>query len=345
MSTAVILGAGASKGAWVAERVTPPLDAEFLAVAKSLPTFQKRPGSRALRTHYSVWSKFNDFLEKAGLAYEEVENWRLEQLSTFLEARATLRGLQLEQGRPVEFRAALEKLKGVVSSVLVQAGGGSSCRLHRRLFEVVDTSGVVSFNYDLIVDQTLAELGWLKWDAPAYRGASRMRAPKPGKRRIELIDVPRFGGKRHVPLFKIHGSINWERHSEQEHGHRLAGIVPTGLLERCLAAHFQPKVPLIIPPVAAKVEVPEELGTVWKGALRMLNCARRWIFWGYSFPQTDTISQVLFRSALNGKTNKPVVVINPDHAVVQRVKSVCRRVDISYFPSVERFLLEETRRQ
>lgn len=344
MSAAIILGAGASKGAWLDGRLTPPLDAEFLTVAKSLPAFQRRPGSRALRTHYSVWTKFNDFLERAGLAYDEVDSWRLEQLSTFLEARATLRGLQLEQGRPVEFRAALEKLKGVVSSVLVQRGGGSSCQLHRRLFEVVETAGVVSFNYDLIVDQTLAELGLLKWDAPPYRGASRMRAPKFGRKRIELVDVPRFSGRNHVPLFKIHGSINWERHSEQEHGHRLAGIVPTGVPNAMLAAYFQPKLPLIIPPVAAKVEIPDELGSVWKGALRMLALSERWIFWGYSFPQTDTISQVLFRSALNGRANKPVVVINPDHAVAQRVKSVCRRVDVSYFPSVERFLLEETRR-
>lgn len=342
MSAVIILGAGASKGARLATPDTPPLDAEFLSVARKLPAFRRRPSSRVLRNHYAAWVKLNSLFRSAGLTYEEVDSWRLEQLSTFLEARATLTGLQLNQGRPIQFRNALEALKSVVSSVLTQRGGGTPCLIHRALFKLTHPSAVVTFNYDLIADQTLAELGLLKWDAAAYRGSTSMRAIKEGGARPLLLPVPAFGRSPHVPLYKLHGSINWERIHDAGHGHRLAGIVPAGKRGERLSAHFQPKSPLIIPPVAAKVEIPSDLGPIWKGALSALYGASSWIFWGYSFPQTDTISQVLFRTALErNRASKPVIVINPDRTVAARVKEVCRKVKVFHYPSMERYLLEK----
>lgn len=345
MATAVVIGAGASKGALLPSGSgTPPLDAEFLTVARQLRPFKRRPGSRVLRTHYSVWASFNEFLDRAGLAYDEVDGWRLEQLSTFLEARATLTGLQLAQGRPVQFRHALEKLKGVVSSVLAQRGGLNSCEMHRRLFSGEDVSAVLSFNYDLIADKTLFGLGWLKWDAKTYRGASQMRSLTKTGKSTRLVDVPRFRNGKYIPLFKLHGSMNWERDSDNEHGHRLAGIVPSDDGEK-FPSLFQPKVPLIIPPIAAKVEVPSELSSVWKAGLNSLYDASRWLFWGYSFPPTDTIAQVLFRTALErNRSHKPVVVVNPDYSVAKRVKDICRKVKVSYYPSIERYLIENHER-
>jgi hypothetical protein len=336
----IILGAGASKAAFFSSgaRHTPPLDAEFLKVAGGLSLFKSRPTQDVWRTHYSSWVSLKTYLNRAGLSFKEVEDWRLEQLSTFLEARATLRGLQLNQGRPINFRKALDNLKGVVSSVLLHRGGDDVCELHRDLFHSVAPSAVVTFNYDLIADRTLADLGKLKWDAAAYRGAKDMRVRSAGGHTTRLARVPRFSGRAHVPLFKMHGSMNWEREPADNKIHRLSGLVPglTGADTR-----FLPRLPFIIPPVAAKTEIPQCLSLIWRQALKALYNADHWIFWGYSFPTTDTISQVLFRTALsNNKSYKRVVVINPDQTVASRVRNICRKVKVSSTPSMERYLWE-----
>ncbi|HEX7802596.1 MAG TPA: hypothetical protein VF471_07570 [Pseudoxanthomonas sp.] len=335
----VILGAGASKGAVLTGKLNPPLDAEFLGAARN---FFKKKRESAWRTHHKVWNELNRYLKKAGLEFDDIQNWRLEQLSTFLEARSELTGLQMNKGHPVEYKNALVALKGVVASVLIQSGGFGVCKLHSRLIERSSPHAIVSFNYDLIADQTLASLGRLKWDAQTYCGDRVMRVRRNVHRMPVLFEVPRYRGVNSVPLLKLHGSINWERLPKSGSGaHRLIGVVPMFDLEDSLEAQFYTKEPFIIPPIAAKTEIPEALSVIWREAMRRLHSATEWIIWGYSFPMTDTISQVLFRSALVGHVKpKTVVIINPDYGAAGRAKDVCGNVSIKYYPSMERFLLE-----
>jgi hypothetical protein len=104
-----------------------------------------------------------------------------------------------------------------------------------------------------------------------------------------------------------------------------------------------PTNPYIIPPVAAKIEIKQaQLRLRWGQAVRHLHDAPGWIMWGYSFPPTDTISQVLFRTALaRNRKPKPVIVINPDASVANRVVEVCRKVTVKHYSSIERFLMDE----
>ena len=115
-NSVVILGAGASKGALVSGGRTPPLDAEFLAAAADL--FRSKRARGKNRAMVVSWNSFKRHLAGAGLKFREVKGWRLEQLSTFLEARANLRGLQLGRGQPRDYAQALEALKIMVCHVL-----------------------------------------------------------------------------------------------------------------------------------------------------------------------------------------------------------------------------------
>lgn len=333
----IVLGAGASKGARVSGGRTPPLDGEFLS--KATEFFRRKQASGPHREAVRAWKNLQRHLKGARLDFDEIRSWRLEQLSTFLEARASLRSLQLGRGRPRDFAEALEALKVVVAFVLDAEGGARACRLHQELFRLVHPSAVLSFNYDLIADQSLLALSLLNWRSEQYRGASRAEVPtERGSKYVLVSDRPSNAG---VPLLKLHGSMNWEKLRRGD-GFRLSGCQLPSEDGELFRFERVPQPPYIVPPVAAKIQIAQAaLRERWRAALRYLHNAPGWIIWGYSFPTTDTISQVLFRTALSrNRKPKPVLVVNPDPSVAVRVKDVCRKVKVSHTSSVERLLLE-----
>jgi hypothetical protein len=336
----IILGAGASKGARVTGKRTPPLDGDFLDTAAEY--FSRKRARGKGRAQVKVWNDFGRRLRSAHLDFSEIRHWRLEQLSTFLEARANLTGMQLNQGRPREHANALEALKVVVCHVLQVQGGTYSCDLHKALFRLVAPRAVLSFNYDIIADQSLAELGLLNWRSAQYRCARVAAVPTSNTRtktKYVALHAKRNAGG--IPLLKLHGSMHYEELLRGP-GFRLSGVA----LPNAQTAGFNylrvPSRPFLIPPIASKIGIAQlALRERWYAALDHLHDAPLWILWGYSFPITDTISQVLFRTALsNNRKSKPVIVINPDASVVARVREVCRKVNIEYYPSMERFLMD-----
>ena len=337
----IVLGAGASKGARLVGRRTPPLDVEFLGTAAAYFAGKRARGTG--RAQVKVWNDFKKHLASAGLTFSEIRTWRLEQLSTFLEARASLRGMQLRRGRPNDYAKALECLKVIVCHVLRVEGGTRSCELHKMLFELISPQAILSFNYDLIADQSLAELGLLDWRASQYRCA-RFAASVNDEGTTAYVPIYPTRHDGSVPLLKLHGSMHYEKLLRGE-GYRLCGVSLPSTDRDGFRYIEVPKHPYIVPPVAAKIDIRQlALRERWYSALDYLHEAPSWIIWGYSFPTTDTISQVLFRTALtNNRKPKPVLVVNPDAAVAARVREVCRKVMVEQYPSIERLLLDENR--
>jgi hypothetical protein len=332
------LGAGASKGALLRGGVTPPLDAEFLDV--SARHFARMRARGENRTRVGAWNSLKRHLKSAGLDFKAVRNWRLEQLSTFLEARANLRGMQLGRGRPRDYLQALEALKSVVCYTLQLAGGTQECELHKKLFGNIDPCAILTFNYDLIADQSLLSLHKLDWCRAEYRCATSAAVPT-GGRNDAYIQL-RSGQKGDsIPLLKLHGSMHYQK-LKRGSGFRLAGAALPNQTVSVFDYQKVPDQPYIIPPIAAKIDIKQKaLRERWHTALDHLHSAPAWIIWGYSFPNTDTISQVLFRTALTrNRKSKPVIVINPDSSVVQRVNEICRKVKVEHYPSMERFLMD-----
>ena len=107
-----------------------------------------------------------------------------------------------------------------------------------------------------------------------------------------------------------------------------------------------PKTPLIVPPVAAKMQI-ADLGPLWTAAHKELKASSTWVIWGYSFPQTDTITSVLLKTCVKdtrGKKKK-VIIINPDSTVSERVKVLLGKVNVEHYGSATDFLLKVSRLQ
>lgn len=226
----IILGAGASFGSQVGER--PPLDGDFLGyAAERFSSVRARGKNRAAKIE---WNKFVAELGGTGPAIRQIRTWRLEQLSTFLEARANLKGLQLYQGQPRNFMTALQQLERVIGHTLVAANGTKPCRLHQALFLATKPSTVLTFNYDLIADQSLKGIGWLNASHKNYRGAKTSRIlSESGNPSYRIIPHER-GHERSVRLIKLHGSIHFSRRGRGK-GFGLDGIEqPAGLNTRGL---------------------------------------------------------------------------------------------------------------
>ncbi|HRK06592.1 MAG TPA: SIR2 family protein [Pseudobdellovibrionaceae bacterium] len=335
----VVLGAGASKGASLPGKTTPPLDVELLAYA--FDRFTRIRARGVNRSAKQAWKSFCEELKKTGLKPNEVKDWRLEQLSTFLEARANLRGLQLYRGKPKNFKKALEELERVIAYTLWACGGDRVCPIHRSLFQATRPNAVVSFNYDLIADQTLLDLKWLHLDDKLYRGALTAMVPSASSGSLYARKISPPDVDRRVPLYKLHGSIHFGRRGRgKDFG--LNGVSLPSESESLFTYRQVPKRPLIIPPVAAKMDIPSSsFKERWEEALDRLHETRHWIIWGYSFPTTDTISHVLFKSALaNNRKKKNVYVINPDHTVAHRIERSLKKVNVRSFVSAEKFLFE-----
>jgi len=334
---ALVLGAGASHGARVGE-ASPPLDVAFLRTA------QKVLGGRGRKpkADSKAWSAFVHALKQTEIKPKTAINGGLEALATYLEARANMPSLQSSRGRPAKYSNALTALGAVICHTLRKTNGAKECSLHKALIELVQPSCIVTFNYDLIADTTLMSLGKLAWSRKEYAASKTVFVP--GKRmRLSPRQKPR--GKRWrgaIPLLKLHGSMNWE---SPQRGGGFSLVLDRIPSDSSLPCSVCPKRALVVPPVASKTQIRETgLLSLWNRATRLLHDAKGWILWGYSFPRTDTITQVLLTTALaKNRKPKPVVVINPDPQAGVRVRTQLQKVSVRKWSSVERFLLDHGR--
>jgi hypothetical protein len=330
---ALILGAGASHGAVVSTPRRPPLDGDFLATAKAVLSGHGRHGADP-----DAWRRLVARLGKARLKIDKIVLWRLEQLSTYLEARANMPALQATAGKPANYSTALTALTEVICRTLAKTGGTESCPIHEAVIRAVDPCCIVTFNYDLIVDVTLHGMKRLAWSNKDYAGSSiRIGAAESNYQRPR--PTTKHAGA--IPLYKLHGSINWHAHSK---GGGFSLAVPE-LPWKTLTYAEPPRMPLVVPPVAAKMTIRDgPLRSSWSSAAGALRRARGWIIWGYSFPSTDTVTHVLWRTALAKNTRpKPVIVINPDPSVAPRIEEALQKVSVASWGSVERFLFDAGR--
>jgi hypothetical protein len=171
---------------------------------------------------------------------------------------------------------------------------------------------VISFNYDVLIDEALSRLGRGKWKADCGYGLklvdgvdSWSAAPTPGP----------FPRKEYVRLLKPHGSLHWAVLDKTEKRLRLE---TDAYAERPAKGN-------IIPPTWDKTILGEwPWKPIWQEASHMLQRTRCLIVLGYSVPQTDLTSQALIRSSLSGSQLRLVVVANPDPAARARVIDLAR---------------------
>jgi len=189
-----------------------------------------------------------------------------------------------------------------------------------------ENAAVVSFNWDLILDQLL--FGG-KLDSKSY-GFSEKLASGP-------------------LLLKPHGSLNWYQGTQLE---RVPDLKRTEIFHddderNCVHAFLRPRgiksksgkryTPLIIPPTYLKDFTPSIFQQLWKNCTDVLSTPRRLVFLGYSLPAADLHAQFIFRcgfhNQIKGRLKKDggrhqstgaaeVIIVNPDQDAAKRIESV-----------------------
>jgi hypothetical protein len=134
--------------------------------------------------------------------------------------------------------------------------------------------------------------------------------------------VSNFYDSGRIPLYKLHGSVNWYL-TDNEPGlvveDRVVAVQasfhdkhPRSLPYPCVADYKAPGIPVIVPPSFLKPDLPKALKAVWSGAARVLSKANIVAFVGYSFPFSDTDMMFFLARALSENAGlRKVYLVDP----------------------------------
>lgn len=156
----------------------------------------------------------------------------------------------------------------------------------------INTNTIISFNYDLIVEDALKKL------SIPYRYG------------IE----PKESTSEDIQLLKLHGSINWglrTKSTSYEIYSTYSDLLDSGLS------------PQIVPPTWRKIFT-GQLTKVWDNSLDALEKATRIIVIGFSMPETDSHFKYLMASGLQKNVSlREILFVNPDkETVASRAKKL-----------------------
>lgn len=163
--------------------------------------------------------------------------------------------------------------------------------------------GIISLNYDLIVERSLRTRRMPRLRLPGVHYAGLPHVEKlEGKPAMSLrrqrLERAKINGK--IPLAKMHGSLNWSIRSD---------------FIRCWIdarpAFRKGGDCAIVAPTKNK-SIPPAFEPIWKGAAEILKSSRTILVCGYSFPVYDKEFHDFVRS--NARSIKRVVIASPDSA-------------------------------
>jgi hypothetical protein len=168
---------------------------------------------------------------------------------------------------------------------------------------------IISLNYDLVVEGAACIYNWQKEERKYFRESGLIQFNTMfGKGNISVDGVDRYflknrpnsyfppmalfsEGKNAIKLIKLHGSINWKTGSDGK--------------------------TFIVPPTWNKSD--PEVRRLWEIAYEEIKTAKRIIFIGYSFPETDIYIKSLLALALNeNRIIQNIFFVNPDKDVAKK---------------------------
>jgi hypothetical protein len=202
---------------------------------------------------------------------------------------------------------------------------------HRAFFAEVfaagDLAGVVSLNYDLLIEKVLRPYPMRRPPSPGFHYGGlptpqvcvgRGSLPWRGARDREPLQLSGT-----IPVWKPHGSLNW---------HRSIGDIT---LYPDLRAAFRGRgEAAIIPPVASEATVPSWLAGIWAGAADLLAAADEWRVVGYSLPPADVALREMLRAAAAVGRLSRIVVRNKTDKTRAKWEDVAGSVPLIFGPSL-----------
>jgi hypothetical protein len=186
-----------------------------------------------------------------------------------------------------------------------------------------ENSTIISFNWDLVLDQILLEPSTIK---EQYGFADEPSAPM---------------------LLKPHGSLNWFNGNQAQYikNGKVVLLAKKESEATYAFTEFRSPLskkgrqydPLIVPPHYMKRFDRPGLSNVWNACVRKLSTAKEIVFIGYSQPPSDFHARFMLRCAFHNavdgvilapnkrsKASGPpaVIVVNPDQSSARRIESI-----------------------
>ncbi|MFY9315781.1 MAG: SIR2 family protein [Burkholderiales bacterium] len=328
----VLLGAGATRGAFSQERLPPPIDGEFFAAANQI----SRHGTPeiAKRVLRSVWT-----------LYGRVEGVGLEEYYRDIETRARISKFAKTANKPKDWSKRTRDLEELIRRVYVETttDEGKSGRrpristFHQSLLaRLPKHSTIITFNYDLVIEEAFPDASiWNPRDGygMVFPGTTSDWTRKWFRDRNSPPNVV-----SQVKLLKLHGSLGW--------GNYRSGAVKLKARPYSVRDGKFEKVSVLPPGWNKKIDV-NPYKIFWREArLRLEQCSTL-IVVGYSLPETDLLARALFAEAARMRVArdsflKRLVLVDPNSDVRQKFVRLLNptlgpTARVIHFPSVTEF--------
>ena len=296
--TVLVLGSGATLGGGFKVHLNttdflPPLDQNFFAssAVQSVFNSEKFPALSYYQKDASLeasWGMVDLYLKLclAGvISQENVDDDALQGLARRANTNDSYRiKMELEDRRSRVPSMAGWELLALITEVLGNLFHPNPQQsplksLVEKLLDD-DLNGVITFNYDTSLEQLFGD----KFYYP-------------------LLD--RESSKHKLPLFKLHGSLNWQTYKRGTE-HSLDIVNPQYRIADMEHGYDWYRQPEVIGPTFFKQEVTFDIQKdfrakfyrpLWANAWDLLTRTKNLVFVGFSFPQTDFHASVLFNTA------------------------------------------------
>ncbi|MDD4237434.1 MAG: SIR2 family protein [Desulfotomaculaceae bacterium] len=211
------------------------------------------------------------------------------------------------RSRLYELKMALVKLISATLDRSLQSSNG----IHQSFVAQVinqasDLPTFISLNYDVVLDRAIRGAGF-ETEYGFYGNHSNDLA-----------------GSGKIPLYKLHGSLNWSYcplcGEISEHNEKVAHLLfSQSNTINCENCHGENSQAIIIAPTLYKSYNISRLNNVWDSAALAISRADRLFFIGYSLAPADTSIIAMVKRSLNAPDKeREVVVINPNRQTCQR---------------------------
>ncbi|MBD5781057.1 SIR2 family protein [Pelagicoccus sp. NFK12] len=324
--TVFILGAGATRGcSFVAKmknqgRCLPPLDGDFFTQLQRVSNRCHADRINRLISGLTEWFGTNFVLsmEQVFCHFEHAErlSQHLGQEDKQVHQKVVALRKDLEQSIALILGESLTEVK--------DGGTGSyrtrECTWHDKLVSDLAEPGdaFINFNYDCVLDDSLARKGKGKWDAH-YGYGFKLKAKGKGLAGHEAWTPESLEPNRKdasIRVHKVHGSLHFMVSGDEISLKQRPYANPRGGDMR-----FK-----IIPPESSKAYDDDGIiGNVMKNAYKDLRSASRVVVIGYSLPPSDQHAEALLRFGVKKDAIGSLVIVNPDRIARRRLRSALQR--------------------
>ncbi len=215
------------------------------------------------------------------------------------------------RSRLYDLKTALVKLISMTLDKILPEEKG----IHRRFVSKViendgGTSVFISTNYDVFLDRAIGEAGYrVEYGFYGHHGVH-------------------VGAEGSVPLYKLHGSLNWSFcplcGEISAHEDKVANLLfDSGSILHCLNCGSDGSQVMIVAPTLYKSYRISRLHNIWDCAAQAISSAGRLVFIGYSLSPAETSVIATIKRAMNcQEIAREIIVVNPCRKACERYRRI-----------------------